>query len=66
MISEGDDGSFQRAPRRDDPNYEPSRSEADSSWRRGGGGGGAGPAGPAPSPPALVPARELPESNGGI
>lgn len=38
-----DDGAFKRRSRRDDesnPDYEPSRSEADSSWRRGGGAGG--------------------------
>ena len=34
--SDGDDGAFRRAPRRDEEGYEPSRSENDSSWRRGG------------------------------
>jgi len=37
--SPDDDGSFRRRSRRDDnQDYEPSRSEADTSWRRGGGG----------------------------
>lgn len=38
-----DDGSFKRHVRREDrPDYEPSRSEGDSNWRRGAGGGGFG------------------------
>ena len=51
--AEGDDGSFvrpQRRPRAGEEGYEPSRSEADDTWRRP--GGGFGQPGPPPDRPS--------------